>query len=147
MLKIFVKNGLYDVDIDLKGRLGIVLGNSGTGKTFLGKFLKTAYNLKHFNTEPKGYDYFYVDDINTLKGIDIKNRQHSFIFIDAIEQWDDDSIQVAGELIIYDLVDTNKDNYYLIMYRGVSLFATLANSWYHLMYDNNTFYLKEVPKS
>ena len=95
------------VELNLKSRVTILSGDSGTGKSYL-------YNtVKNFSVENDMGDNILCIDIGNyqLVGLsDLRNRKNSIIFIDQA----DDILE--GEL--YDFYYNDHDNYYVIIGRS-----------------------------
>lgn len=112
-----------DVQIEVYLNVTVVIGDSGTGKTFL---FNTMYTMERINEESK-YRFFNLDkkvDIQTLK--DIKSK---IIFIDNAD------IVLDTKLRKY--ISLDESNYYVIFGRDNSYLGTGPWNLARFIYKDN----------
>ena len=134
MLEIRVK-GRFNINFTLRSRISILTGNSGTGKTFMGRYLNDRSFRKEIITNPQGYSFVYVDNIRTLRGTEEK----AVILLDKTEQWSVEEYREAMSIVY-----RGDARYYLIAERGCLWQVLAPSDFYTLEYDNKTFTLKDV---
>ena len=114
------KNGTH-FDIRLPGRITVISGDSGTGKTLIRKQLKDDAII---NEEIEGITdnitVFNLPDNTELSNV--KNIKHNFIIID------NGDIILANHKEMIDYINTDFDNQYLIFSRGETGIRTSLSS-------------------
>ena len=103
---VYSDNGMLSVKLNIRGNLGMIVGNSGSGKTYLGNWLSMLYNGGVLKFSEPDITYTCVTDYTHLKGLISLTNKH-LIFIDKLEQWGDDKLEEAERLLIPTLMKNN----------------------------------------
>lgn len=135
-------DGRYDVDITLADRMTIIADNSGTGKTFLGRYLEKANSIEAIKWSVKGYHFAYVNKYADLMSI-LNQGGKYVIFVDELEQWRKVERYDSMEKIRNAYYNDNSELYFIIPYKSDLYIADCTTSWYVLRFKDNTFNLVE----
>ena len=108
MVRIFL-NSDVKVDFCLRSKVTLVIGNSGVGKTFLGRWLQ-AMSRYYTICTPKHYKCVYVNTIEAYRGV----RDGTIVFLDEMEQWKKEEVFEAMNIFWSNF---EKDIYYVVSHR------------------------------
>lgn len=140
MIEINCTSCKYKVAMKLTGKTTLIYGNSGTGKTYLGKYLQTCAQINALNIHPVGYEFAYVDSAEKFFEckFECKTKNKRYImYIDGMECWEfEDRCNAVTEIKC-------DDNVYIIVQKGVNYFFGSSVRRYKLRFKDNTFNLVE----
>lgn len=128
LLKIKVKTGV-EIELQMRGRITIVSGQSATGKTFICDYISTIQRGMNDDNE---YDNVFV--LNMDNKDKIFNQHDKLVMIDRA-----DMILTSD---IADFINQDRNNKYLIFARGITGIRITPNYVATIERDENKVWLK-----
>ena len=138
-MRVYSDNTRFKVDFNIPKGLTALVGYSGSGKTFLGKWLSELYKVGALKFSESNIKYVYVNNPDLINwGIAHKGY---IIYIDDFEQWESEKQQYVEDNVLPTLLN---DNYVIVCSRGKPHLEYTAKLCATLRFENKTFYFDEV---
>lgn len=129
---LIIDNEIFKFELDLRGSVTVIEGNSGTGKTLLARAVYT--NQENYAKKHGGYaevvdyrNYYALDKV--LKSY---NGSNNLLIVDNADDF------ITREQVEY--MDADRHNHYILMLRDSKICPVSPNYFAELYTDNHRVY-------